>query len=93
MTLAEFWAATVTETLMVIQAFAWRNGEQIRADLYHAWHTAALAGANFSKSGMPALRTVVPPRKVADPVPMTPEQEAAHWERWASQYPQPERAA
>jgi len=93
MTLAEFWDATITETLMFIQAFKWRMDEKSRSDLWHAWHVAALAGANFSKSGMPQLATVLPPRRTLHTVPLTHAEEAAMWERWAAQYPEPERAS
>lgn len=87
MSLAEFWEATPRETLMFIRTAAWRVGEQSRVALWHAWHTAALAGSNFSKDGIPKLSTILPPPRKRDR-PMTIAEEVRHWERWAAQYPE-----
>ncbi len=86
MTLSEFWAATITETLMVIRASHWRMDEQQRLLMWHAWHTAALAGANFGKNGIPSLKGLMPKKRTAPPRPMTVEEEAAIWRAWAQEH-------
>ncbi len=83
MSLADFWEATPRETLMFIRAAAWRSEERVRLTIMHAWHTAALAGANFSKGGMPKLSSILPDRHQRAMQPLTPEQEVGHWLRWA----------
>jgi len=88
MLLADFWQATITETHMLIQAYRWRLDEQRRTMMWHAWHTAALAGASFGKSGIPSLSSLLPAKPVASarPRPLTLEQEASIWRAWAQQH-------
>jgi len=71
---------------MFIQAYRWRMDEQARGDLWHAWHTAALAGANFSRNGMPPLSRVLPERASAPKRPLTVDQERDLWMAWAQDH-------
>ncbi len=70
---------------MFIQAYRWRMDEQRRDALWAAWHTAVLAGANFSKSGVPPLAQLMPQRQGAR-VALTLEQEAMIWRAWAQDH-------
>jgi hypothetical protein len=86
MLLADFWEATITETHMFIQAYRWRLDEQRRTMMWHAWHTAALAGASFGQGGIPALSSLLPARPGPRPRALTLDQEATLWRAWAQEH-------
>lgn len=87
MSLAEFWRVTPRETVMFIQAAAWREEGAMRRAMAASWHTADLAGARFAGK-MPKFDKFLPPRRsAATRRPRTPKQVAAYLESWAMQFP------
>lgn len=95
MTLETFWTVTLREVFMCIAAASWRRGDRERHEMRIAWHTANLAGAAFSKEGMPALRAFVPPTEAEQRLereaslrPMTIDEEVGYWNRLAKAHPQ-----